>query len=250
MSGRYRLATIIGMVFLGLVVFAGIGMFVWVSDVAEPMPEALEALISDEAVTVTTEPWLIFEPTGVAPESGFIFYPGGKVDPRAYAPAARAIAEAGHLAVIVPMPLNLAVLAPDRADQVRDAFPAIKSWAIGGHSLGGTMAASYASKASAPVDALVLWAAYPAGGSSLADRDDLRVGSIYGALDGLVTATEIDESRALLPSTTTWSPIKGGNHAKFGWYGPQDGDNPAAITRAQQQAEAVSATLALITAAP
>jgi hypothetical protein len=25
--------------------------------------------------------------------------------------------------------------------------------------------------------------------------------------------------------------IEGGNHAQFGWYGPQEGDNPATISR-------------------
>jgi len=36
--------------------------------------------------------------------------------------------------VIVDMPLNLAVLGPNRADGAREAFPAIESWAVGGHS--------------------------------------------------------------------------------------------------------------------
>jgi hypothetical protein len=35
-------------------------------------------------------------------------------------------------------------------------------------------------------------------------------------------------------------PIEGGNHAQFGWYGFQDGDNAATISRVQ----VVRATLA------
>ena len=38
------------------------------------------------------------------------------------------------------MPLNLAVFGANSAHAVIDAFPNITSWAIGGHSLGGTMA--------------------------------------------------------------------------------------------------------------
>jgi pimeloyl-ACP methyl ester carboxylesterase len=108
------------------------------------MPEALAALESDAGVLVETAPWLVFRPANQDPSIGLILYPGGRVDPRAYAPTARALAEEGYLVVIVPMPLNLAVLAPGRAAEVMAAFPGIKSWAIGGHSLGGAMAANFA----------------------------------------------------------------------------------------------------------
>jgi len=70
------------------------------------MSEALEALDSDEIVTVQNEPWLVFQPAQETPTTGSDFYPGGRVDPRAYAPAAYKIAENGYLVVIVPMPLN------------------------------------------------------------------------------------------------------------------------------------------------
>ncbi|NJN82459.1 MAG: alpha/beta hydrolase, partial [Caldilineaceae bacterium] len=144
------------------------------------------------------------------------------------------------------MPLNLAVLAPDRAADVIAAFPAIDQWAVAGHSLGGAMAATFAYDNPSAVDGLALWAAYPPGGNSLADRDDLAVTSIYGTLDGLATVEEIDLSRPLLPASTAFVAIEGGNHAQFGWYGDQAGDNPATISRAEQQAQTVSATMALL----
>jgi hypothetical protein len=40
--------------------------------------------------------------------------------------------------------------------------------------------------------------------------------------------------------------VQGGNHAQFGWYGPQDGDNAPAISREAQQGQVVEATLALL----
>ncbi len=70
--------------------------------------------------------------------------------------------------------------------------------------------------------------------------------SVYGTLDGLATGEKIEASRALLPADTTWAPIAGGNHAQFGWYGDQAGDNPAAISRIEQQNQIVAATLALL----
>ncbi|GAB4576467.1 MAG: hypothetical protein Kow0077_32930 [Anaerolineae bacterium] len=224
------------------------GFVIWASTPAQPLPEALAALESDEQVRVTVDDWLVFAPEGATPTTGFIFYPGGRVDPRAYAPALRDVAAQGYLAVIVPMPLNLAVLAPGRAGDVIAAFPEITTWVIGGHSLGGAMAANYVRGASKAVRGLVLWAAYPAGIDDLSGQA-LAVASIYGTLDGLATPEKIEASRPLLPATTRYVPIEGGNHAQFGWYGPQAGDNPATISRADQQAQVVAATVALLAAA-
>ena len=103
------------------------------------------------------------------------------MDFRSYAPAARAIASAGYLVVMVPMPLNLAVLAPDRALEVQKAFPTVRQWVIGGHSLGGAMAARFAYKHPERVQGLVLWAAYPPGSDNLSNSTIAAV-SISGTL--------------------------------------------------------------------
>jgi pimeloyl-ACP methyl ester carboxylesterase len=209
------------------------------------MPEALVALQSDDTVQVETEPWLTFQPAGDEPETGLILYPGGRVDPRAYAPSARALAQEGYLVVIVPMPLNLAFFAPGRAAEVMAAFPSIEHWAIGGHSLGGAMAANFARNNPGAVGGLALWAAYPAASDDLSDYQ-LAASSIYGTRDGLATPDEIDASRPLLSPDTQWVAIEGGNHAQFGWYGPQSGDNEATISREEQQAQIVAATQQLL----
>ncbi|MGE5141127.1 MAG: alpha/beta hydrolase, partial [Rudaea sp.] len=94
------------------------GFAAWGSTPQQAMPEALASLRSDQDVEVQTEPWIAFEPAARKPATGLIIYPGGHVDARAYAPAARAIAAQGYLAVIVPMPLSLAFLGADRAAQV------------------------------------------------------------------------------------------------------------------------------------
>jgi pimeloyl-ACP methyl ester carboxylesterase len=211
------------------------------------MPEGLAALVPDARVAVDTSPWLVFRPVDRAPTVGLILYPGGRVDPRAYAPAARTVAEQGYLVAIVPVPLNLAFFAPNRAAAVMAAFPSIERWAVGGHSLGGAMAASFAHGNPEAVHGLVLWASYPARSADLARRR-LAVSSIYGTRDGLATRDQIEASRPLLPPDTRWVAVQGGNHAQFGWYGPQSGDNAAAISREVQQAQVVSATLELLAA--
>jgi acetyl esterase/lipase len=230
---------------LGLLAILIGGFVLWGYTPAKPMPEALSALQSDAQVTVTDNAWLTFAPTGVQPDTGLIFYPGGRVEPRAYAPAAHAIAAQGYLVILVRMPLNLAVLNPAAAADVIDAHPEIRYWAMGGHSLGGAMAANFAFYNPDEVHGLVLWAAYPASNNDLS-ASGLNVASIYGTLDGLATGEKIDASRPLLPRDTTWVAIEGGNHAQFGWYGEQSGDNAASISRPEQQAQVISATIVLL----
>jgi pimeloyl-ACP methyl ester carboxylesterase len=230
---------------LVLALLTGAGAAAWSRQQRPAAQEALDALQSDAEVTVHADRWLVFEPTGRTPRTGLIFYPGGFVDPRAYAPAAHAIAAAGHRVAIVPMPLNLAVLGANRFRAVRDAFPEVEHWAIGGHSLGGAMAARYAHRSPDDVQGLVLWASYPAADDDLSGRD-LPVVSIYGTRDGLASVDEVEVSRTLLPPDAQYTPLEGGNHAQFGWYGPQPGDKEATLSHEEQEAQIVAATVALL----
>jgi len=239
----FRLLAAIGI----LIAIAAIGFVVWGSTPQPASNAALEALASDSSVRVETTPWITFTPASGTPRAGFIVYPGGHVDPRAYAPLARRIASQGYQVVIVPMPLALAVLAPNEALDVMAARSSIDAWAVGGHSLGGAMAARFASTHPESVEGLVLWAAYPASTDDLSGLDVI-VTSIYGTLDGLSTGDKIDASRPLLPGGTRWVPIKGGNHAQFGDYGAQAGDGMATIAASEQQALAAEATVRVLEA--
>ena len=231
---------------LALVLLAVLGFVVWGSMPLGPLAEARTALEADGAVQVEERgEWIVFRPVNGQPDTALIFYPGGRVDYRSYAPAAREIAAQGFQVIVVRMPLNLAVFGADRAADVIAAYPQVQHWAVGGHSLGGAMAAQFAAQNPGIVQGLVLWAAYPADNSSLEDAD-LQVASIYGARDGLAAPEKIDASRRLLPADTRFAEITGGNHAQFGWYGPQDGDGTAEISPQAQQDQIVSATVALL----
>jgi dienelactone hydrolase len=223
-----------------IIAFGLTGFVFWAKTTSPVMPEAIAAMASDEQVIVNTKPWITFTPVQEEYKTGLIFYPGGKVDPRAYAPIAKEIASRGTLVVIVPMPLNLAVFAPSSAADVISAYPEVKVWVVGGHSLGGSMAANFARKNPSLVKGLLLLASYPASSDDLS-KFDLPVLSIYGSLDGLATREKIDASIPLLPSDTIWKPIDGGNHGQFGWYGNQAGDNQAIISREEQQKQTVDA---------
>jgi hypothetical protein len=211
-----------------------VGAFVWWGNhPLEAMPEAIAALESDEAVSVSSDEWIVFNPQDNPSQIGVIVYPGGHVDPRAYAPLAREIAAEGNLVVIPPMPLNLAVLDINAADDIIQAYPDIQIWVIGGHSLGGAMAAEYVASHPSAVDGLFLWASYSAENTDLSGLAGLEVLSIFGSEDGDVEG--IRESQDRLPPDTMWVEIEGANHAQFGWYGVQAGDGVATISRQEQQ---------------
>jgi hypothetical protein len=222
-----------------------VGFVVWAETPPAPMLEAYDALESDSAVIVSTKDWIVFQPVISSKNVGFIIYPGGRVDFRSYAPMAHRIAAEGYLVVIVRMPLNLAVFGVNIASDIIKSYSEIGSWVIGGHSLGGTMAAQFAHENPSDVKGLVLWAAYPASGTDLS-KNNLLVTTIHGTNDGLVSSSQIEDSLKLLPVSTSRIEIVGGNHAQFGWYGDQGGDNAATISREEQQNQIFNATLQLL----
>lgn len=233
---------------LALLFVAGGGFLLWATNPAQPEQQALESLQSGNGIRFEElDGWLVFTPDGSESKTGLILYPGGRVDYRAYAPHARQIAEDGFTVVIVPMPLNLAVFGINRAGDVKDAFPEIERWAIGGHSLGGAMAAEYARNNPTLISGLVLWASYPGGNNDLS-ASSLPVLSVFASNDGLATLEDIADSRGRLPASTNFVEITGGNHAGFGWYGDQNGDGVASLSQVEQQNQIVQATVAFLQA--
>jgi len=89
------------------------------------MPEAMAALRSDSDVSIGTDRWLVFRPERGEAGVGLVLYPGGRVDPRSYAPVARALAEESTLVLIVRAPQNLAVLGAGRGAEVMAAYPEV-----------------------------------------------------------------------------------------------------------------------------
>lgn len=178
-------------------------------------------------------------------EIGLVFYPGAKVEYSAYAPLMRDLAERGYLAVVVQMPFNFAFFDINAADRVRADFPAVETWWVGGHSLGGSMAAQYAADHAddGALDGLVLLGSYSA--SDLSDTD-LGAISLYGSNDQVLNRAKLEDNAHLLPKGAETVEIEGGNHASFGTYGPQNGDGEASITPAEQQTRTADAIDAYI----
>ena len=205
----------------------------------QDVPAAL--LESTPAVAVeSSERGIAFRPATPSNASAVLFFCGSGVAPEAYVPLLRPLAEPGYAAFIVSLPLRFAPLeshkrdALERARRLIDENPAIAHWVVSGHSLGGALAARFvADHRSLPLSLVLVGTTHP----KQADLSDLRipVTKVYASNDGIAPVEKVLANRHLLPASTRWIAIAGGNHSRFGHYGQQVMDGEATIAREAQQ---------------
>lgn len=185
-------------------------------------------MLQSPAVTRVEENLVIISPDQPG-DTALIFYPGAKVEHIAYLPILQQISQRRYITcILVKMPFNMAIFDVNAADEVIAQFPEIKHWYIGGHSMGGAMASSYASINQDKVEGLILLGAYVYG-----DYPPDKSLTIYGTFNTSV-ADAMNYSDNIVV-------IEGGNHAQFGNYGKQAGDPDATISSEEQQNIAVIA---------
>ena len=216
-----------------LLLIAGAGFFLYVSDYYHA--DELAVATMPGSTTETVGKLTILSPS-TSTDTGFIFYPGGKVEHTAYLPLLEQLRQQGITCVLVEMPFHLAVFDPAAADKVMDTLPDIQNWYMGGHSLGGAMASDYASGHPDKVQGLVLLGAYLYG-----DFPAERSLTLYGSEDRVLDRSKITYTENVIE-------IEGGNHAQFGNYGPQKGDGTATITAQEQQVQVAAAMAAFMEA--
>lgn len=209
-------------------------------------------LTTDERIEVAnTDTAIHFTPRQGATGTGLLFFSGALVDPEAYVPLARRIAERGHVVVIVKIPyrggFNLADLGEvmGRGREIMAGHGTVQRWAAGGHSKGGFWAAHFAHRHPENIGALILIGTAHPRDLDLS-QSSFAVTKIVASRDGLATPARVQGSAGNLPPQTTWVRIEGGNHSQFGHYGFQPGDRPAKITREEQQGRVLEAVLSAL----
>ena len=231
------------------VVVGSIGIFVltvflacvyYLNDYYKADIEAITAFeVENEVIREESEDGMIVYMPEKA-EDGFIFYPGGKVEHMAYEPLMKALASEGILCVLVEMPFHLAVLDMNAADGIKEKYPDVTNWYIGGHSLGGSMAAAYLGEHYADYEGLILLGSYSTEDLS---QTSLKVLSVYGSEDKVLNVENYVESKSNLPDDYTEVVLDGGCHAYFGMYGAQEGDGVPVISNKKQIALTVDAIM-------
>ncbi|HDR7224685.1 TPA: alpha/beta hydrolase [Bacillus toyonensis] len=221
---RIILYSVLGILLMGSIIF-----FAWSQFTYKPTKEALSLVDYKKA-----EDNMVFGEKEA--KIGIIFYQGAKVEVESYSYLGEALAKDGHFVVMPKLPLNLAILGTNVVDSIIQKYPEIQKWYVAGHSMGGAMISRYAFHHEEKVDGIIFLASYPADDFS---NKLIPMLSIYGEVDGLATVEKIKNSEKLMSKNTTMQMIKGGNHANFGMYGKQKGDNTSLITPKAQRDETV-----------
>lgn len=171
---------------------------------------------------------------------GIIYYPGGLVNPRAYARFAQTLHQSANISVFVTQPLwHLAITSIQQAATIMAAHPAITTWVIGGHSLGGSSAAFFAVDHLETIAGLFFLASYPTAQSDVSESN-IAVLSVTASEDQVLNTATYEDAKIYLPSVTTYASILGGNHGQFGSYGQQRGDGKATITETEQHEQTIT----------
>lgn len=209
-------------------IFFGVLLCSYGSDIYYSDSVSALAAESTESVKVTEEKYGLFFDSKNN-ETLFIFYPGAKVEYTAYAPLMQKLAYNGIDCYIVEMPYNLAVFGVNKAKNIINETN-YENIYIGGHSLGGAMAANFAASNPDELNGVILLAAYPTKKLS----DSLSVLTLYGSEDYVLNKDKLTETEIYLPKNSFTYCIEGGNHAQFGSYGEQKGDGNAKISSEEQ----------------
>ena len=195
---------------------------------------------------------------------GFIFYPGWLINHTAYAPIAAKLSDSGILVVVVSMEPFRASVHPTRVETERflrimyellaEVAPdqPVGEWAVGGHSVGAHLAMKVARATSPGTSRLVVWGcgSKPIDHRSafLAEHKTLEVLVLNGSEDKSInqlTFAQQTDFRNLLPRSTIYKTIPGGNHNGFGHYEKPKNrkrDGVRTITLDRQQDIAVEET--------
>jgi dienelactone hydrolase len=215
-----------------------VGLVGWATVSAQEATERAVMVLQDNGVQ-REDGQLVFRPSSPT-DRGLVYYPGGLVDPEAYAVTAQGIADAGYLVVIPKMPLNLAFTGINRTEGIRADYPEIESWVIGGHSLGGAMAAEYAQNNEDSLDGLIMFASYPANNEDFVDFP-IPILTIIGSADP--GAPNQEAFYEVISDSAELVIIEGGNHRQYADYSFQNNDGIATISAAEQQDQIIAATV-------
>ena len=195
---------------------------------AKAEEEAINALKSEDGLNYEkTDNYYAF--TNKETDSALIFFPGARVDEKAYSVLAKKISESNIDVYVIKAPFHLALFCIDAPDKIISETDYEYIY-ISGHSLGGAIASIYTAKNSDKIDGVIMLGSYP----SETINYKISLLSIYGDKDGLLQKDAYEKKKENWPADSQEYVIKGGNHSGFGLYGEQKGDNTAEITNEQQ----------------
>lgn len=169
------------------------------------------------------------------PLAHLILFGGGLVEEEAYAPLSKQLSDAGITVYLVQAPLNLPILASNKALSIIESEN-LEQVFLAGHSLGGVSFAQSVDQLyqNEQLAGIIFLASYPSEKNDLS-KLDLPTLSITASKDQVLDWEKYQETKQLLPKKAEYFHIEGGNHSGFGAYGQQDGDGKPTINSSEQE---------------
>ena len=197
----------------------------------EPINKYLFSYLLQKKITITKldNNKVVFK--GTKTKAAFIFYPGGNVEHTAYYPLMAACASKGIMCILCQMPFDLAILKINAAKGIKNKYPEIKKWYIGGHSLGGTCAAIYLYMNPNQFTGFISLASYSILNLS---KKDLKAMSIIGTEDKVMSMRRYNKFMKNLPKNCIDVKIEGGCHSYFGMFEIMKSDGKPKISNIEQ----------------
>lgn len=172
-----------------------------------------------------------------------VFYPGAKIDSRAYIPLLDRVRQHGYDVYLIIVPLGSAFIQPETTDRFISLVPKLCSYdaiSVAGHSLGGTGAGYALLQNTHNVKGF-----FSLAGTFLVDISDRseKMAITYGTRDGLFLGNAPGQI-SRMNSDTVITLIQGGNHHQCVSYDFLDfGDYLATIGPKDQQDQVLSSIL-------
>lgn len=226
-------------------VTAGIGFMIWQWLSFQAKGVAIEVMQSNAQTRVSSEKDFISFTPNRDYKTVFIFYPGAMVEPKAYAPLCRKIADSGYQVLLIKMPFRMATKGYNKPKDLGLLADKSKQYVLAGHSQGAKMAARFVFENPGLIQKLVLMGTTHPRDEDLSSNP-IEAMKIYGSRDGVASAADILANKPKLPASTRYVLIEGANHAQFGYYGFQLGDDKASISRELQQQKLLEAVLSFL----
>ena len=216
-------------VFIGIIVGS---FFIYVNIYYKADSEALEALNSNEEVTViNNDKYISFVPNNEYNDA-IIFYQGAKVEVEAYAPLMKLLALNDIACYAIKTTFKLSFF---DVNTYNDIYQKEKhenvDYYVMGHSLGGVIASISAKKYNSICNGIILLASYL--NSDISDTK-LKVLSIYGSNDEILNMDNYENNKKYAPDVFIERKIDGGIHSYFGSYGIQNNDGKPYIEKSFQ----------------
>jgi Alpha/beta hydrolase family len=208
---------------------------------AAQQPDALDATTTGvngvDAFHVDDAYWA-WIPQKSAKNVGLIYYTHLFYDERAYSRIMQKMAEAKYPSFLLDIPWSMSFLTPFRGDLVLRDYPEIEYWVVAGHAVGGSMASLFAQRRRVKgVEGLALFGAQPFPLFNDQSLTDIKAISIWGNRDGITPRIKWEDGRKWLPQNAKFREVDGANHSQMARLQVEfvNNDNPAALTRDQQE---------------